>query len=87
MQQQQVSTPTIELVQEGDVRAVPGIGEVNRSGATSRDTSKIQMLAGMSLAQAAQGICCWTEKEAENTSRDWPRFDLKILGYAAWKKA
>jgi len=44
------------------------------------------MWASISLAKAAEGICRWTEKEAENRSQDWPRFDGKVLGYPVWKK-
>jgi hypothetical protein len=45
------------------------------------------MLAGKSLPVATEGICCWMENEAEISSKDWPKFNGKVLSYAAWEKA
>jgi len=52
------------------------------SGATAMDIAA----AGRSLAQAADGMRRMTESHAENSSKDWPKFDGKILNYAMWKK-
>ncbi len=52
-----------------------------------QDVSMAQMFAGKSLSAAAEGICRWTEKGAENSSKGWPKFNSKVLSYAAWKKA
>jgi len=46
-----------------------------------------QLVLGQSVAQMAKGFNNWSLREAENNSRDWPKFDGKILNYHAWKKA
>jgi hypothetical protein len=38
------------------------------------------MMAKISLLKVAEGICHWAEREAENRSQDWPKFDGKALG-------
>ena len=39
------------------------------------------------MAQMASGFSNWSLREAENNSRDWPKFDGKVLNYHTWKKA
>jgi hypothetical protein len=45
------------------------------------------MLAGKSLLAGAEDICRSTEKEAENSSKGWPKFNSKVRSYDTLKKA
>ena len=38
------------------------------------------------VAKAVESLQIMVQKEAENSSRDWPKFDGKVLSYAMWKK-
>jgi hypothetical protein len=44
------------------------------------------MAMGQSMEKVAEGIHRWTSREAEHNSRDWAKFDSKVLSYASWKK-
>jgi hypothetical protein len=79
-----------EIRQETALKQVitpDGVEKTTESAPTAMDLSMAQMLAGKSLSAAAEGICRWMEKEAKNSSKDWPKFNGKVLSYMAWKKA
>jgi len=41
-----------------------------------------QMLTAEAMKKAAGGLQELVRREAENNSRDWPKFDGKVLSYA-----
>jgi hypothetical protein len=47
---------------------------------------KQHLLTHMANSHMLASISLQREKEAENRSRNRPKFDRKVLGYVAWKK-
>jgi hypothetical protein len=57
-------------------------------GSTTSLTAGSELsVLGQTVAQMASGFSNWSLREAENNSRDWPKFDGKVLNYHTWKKA